>query len=71
VNTPDRDRLALGRTDDGTVVFCRPGDSDVELIDAIRDGFDRVDPVPPQALLGGDRFATSETRSASRSTARS
>lgn len=39
--------LAVGRTAKGSVVFCNPAtDHDVELVDALRDAFDRTDPTP-------------------------
>lgn len=48
--------LAIGRTEDGGVVFCNPlTDHDVELIAALRDTFDRTDPTP-LAVIDDARF---------------
>lgn len=44
------EHLALGRTADGTVVFCDPSDRDIELIAALRDEIDRTDPVPQKTI---------------------
>lgn len=46
MNRPDHDQPAIGRTGDGTVVFCQPVDPDIELLAALRDTLDSVDPVP-------------------------
>lgn len=52
VTTPE-EPLAVGRTGDGHIVICNAADPDVELIAALRDAFDRNDPVPPDAIPAG------------------
>jgi hypothetical protein len=64
VNAPGRDQPALGRTADGTVVFCRPGDPDVDLITALRETLDRVDPV--SAHVAADAYLLGDLRGQAR-----
>lgn len=57
MNRPDRGTVALGYTAEQQLVFCDLTDRDIELIAALRDRIDRVDPMPAQALIDGDRLS--------------
>jgi len=51
MNRSDSEALAIGAVEDGTVVFYNPTtDHHVQMLAALRDQFDRVDPVPAHVV---------------------